>query len=355
VAKGGTPKPGRVVLDFRPRGGKPCAMVLNDPGKESSNMPFGDGPAVPGSDPGLTIVAAFQADSSRLPTRVCTLSNRDGTSVSLKVDAARNLIAEVRHKGGSPTLTSKDVNGAIACLAFVTWNERTGAVELRVRDSDGKAFTSSGGKSKAPDQPLTSLEVGRVKDSKGGMAGSGEQFSGYLGELFVYAVALKPDQIQLIDGRVRDHYFQPPAPAPLKSRLKTKLAWIEPRAAWKLSASAKREECAKTVDDDTVTRWTSSATMRGGEWFQIELPVEADIAGLALDSQSNTQDYARKYKIEVSKDGSAWGTPVAEGENRSPLMEVVFRKPERARFVRITQTGTAGVNWGISEVTLFKR
>jgi hypothetical protein len=36
----------------------------------------------------------------------------------------------------------------------------------------------------------------------------------------VYSAALKPDQLQLIDGRVRDYYFVPVVPAPPSQRLK---------------------------------------------------------------------------------------------------------------------------------------
>lgn len=351
VATTGGPKSGRSVIDFRPRNGKPCALELDNTGKEKQNLPFGSS-SVPG-DKGLTIVIAFQADASHLPTRIFTLGNDDGAMVSLSVDSGKNLVAEARHQGGSPTLTSKEVNGTIPCLAFISWNAGTQAFELRVKDTAGKSYTSSGGKASSPDKPLTSLQIGRVKDGGGANAAAKDQFSGYVAELFVYSVVLKPDQIQLIDGRLRDHYFQASAPSPLKQRLKTKLAWIEPRNTWKLSASHKKEDCGKAVDDNAGSRWTGGASMKGGEWFTVELPAEADIAGLALDSQSNSQDFPRKYKVELSSDGAQWNTPVAEG-NGGALTEIIFKTPQKGRFVRVTQLGSAGNYWGISELALFK-
>jgi hypothetical protein len=353
AASGGTPRAGRVVLDFRPRGGKPCALVLDDPDKELQNMPFGSN-AVTGSDKGLTVVMAFQAEAARLPTRLFTLENSSGASVSLRVDQKKNIIAEVKRQGGGVTLTSTSVNATLASLALLTWNAGTGAVELRARDSDGKTFVSTGGKVTAPDAPLDQLSIGRVKDSQGANAGAQDQFSGYLAEFFVYSAALKPDQLQLIDGRVRDYYFVPAAPTPLKQRLKTKLAMIEPRSAWKLSASIKKEDCVKTTDGNTASRWATGAPMKGGEWFAIELPVEADIAGLALDNQSNAQDYARQLKIELSSNGTQWGAPVMQG-NGSALAEIIFKAPQKARFVRITQTGSSPSPWGINELVLFKK
>ena len=94
--------------------------------------------------------------------------------------------------------------------------------------------------------------------------------------------------------------------------------------------------------------------MKGGEWFTVELPNETTVAGLALDSQGNNQDYLRGYKIEMSADGKQWGAPVAEGTNTSSLTEIVFKAPQKGRFLRVTQTGKTGQHWGINELVLFK-
>ncbi len=170
----------------------------------------------------------------------------------------------------------------------------------------------------------------------------------------LYSILLKPDQMQLADKGVRDYYFMPTAPPPLNTRLKTKLPWIEPRSTWKLSASQKKEDVSKTVDNQTGSRWSTGASMKGGEWFTVELPTEENIAGLALDSQGNTQDYPRKYTIELSSDGAQWGPAVAQGSG-SALTEIVFKAPQKARFVRITQLGSATTHWGINELVLFKK
>ena len=354
VLTGGTPKPGRAVLDFHARNGKPCILELDNTGSETQSLPFGNkGISLP-NDKGLTVAVAFQADASKIPLRVFSLGNDDGTTVSLLVDEKKNLVVEVKNEGGSPRLVSKDVNGTLACLAFISWNATSGAVELRGRDADGKSFTSSGGKSTAPKKPLNKLLIGRAMDSTGTSVVPQDQFCGYLAEFFVYSITLQPNQIQLIDGRLRDYYFQSAPPPPLNTRLKTKLAMIEPRSTWKLNANYKKEECAKAVDNNTGTRWTTGAPMKGGEWFTVELPTEENIAGLALDSQGSNQDFIRKYKIEVSTNGTQWNPVAAEG-NGSVLTEIVFSTPQKGRFVRITQTGTAGNYWGINELVLFKK
>lgn len=342
---GGSPRAGRAVLDFRANGGQPKALVLDDPGKESEVMPFASA-EIPGGDAGLTIVVAFQADASHLPTTIFTLADDDVTSVSMRVDEKKNVVAEIKSPGGSPRIVSNSVDGTIASLAILTWNAKTDVIELRARDSFGRAFASPQVKSTAPGKPLTRLDIGSTKAERGG------QFSGFLAEFFAYGIALKPDQIQQIDGRVRDYYFVPAPPPALNTRLRTKKSWIEPRGNWAFTASAKKEDCSKAVDNNTASRWSNGAPMKGGEWFVVELPSEQPIAGLAIDSQGNSQDYIRKYRIEISKDGKDWGAPVAEGGG-GVLTEIVFN-PKPGRFLRITQLGTSSTYWGINELVLFK-
>jgi hypothetical protein len=95
--------------------------------------------------------------------------------------------------------------------------------------------------------------------------------------------------------------------------------------------------------------------MKGGEWFQVELPSEMDIAGLAMDSQANAQDYPRKFIVEVSKDGQSWEPPIVTQDGKSPLIEVVFPAVKRARVIKITQLGSANNHWGFYELVLFKK
>ena len=94
--------------------------------------------------------------------------------------------------------------------------------------------------------------------------------------------------------------------------------------------------------------------MKGGEWFTVELPAEENIAGLALDSQASNQDFIRKYRVEISTNGTQW-TPAADEGFGSAVTEIVFKTPHKARFVRITQLGSASNYWGINELVLFKK
>jgi glucose/arabinose dehydrogenase/mono/diheme cytochrome c family protein len=65
--------------------------------------------------------------------------------------------------------------------------------------------------------------------------------------------------------------------------------------------------------------------------------------------------FPRGYKVEVSMDGSAWGTPVAEGQGTGPSTIIMF-PATRAKFLRITQTATTenAPNWSIQRLRLYQ-
>jgi mono/diheme cytochrome c family protein/glucose/arabinose dehydrogenase len=50
--------------------------------------------------------------------------------------------------------------------------------------------------------------------------------------------------------------------------------------------------------------------------------------------------YPIGYKIQLSMDGKTWGAPVAQGAG-SPVTTIATFRPVQAKFVRVTQTGTA--------------
>jgi len=138
--------------------------------------------------------------------------------------------------------------------------------------------------------------------------------------------------------------------------------------------------------DDTA-RWDSGAAQRPGMWYQIELPDVVTVTELQLDSAAPGSGFlvltpplgqtprrgrdqaptrggfglpsARgpvAYTLQLSMDGTTWGTPVAHGAGETPTTVIPFT-PAQARFIRITQTGAAanGEYWGIHQVRLYGR
>ncbi len=123
---------------------------------------------------------------------------------------------------------------------------------------------------------------------------------------------------------------------------------------WKLTASANPGGCSATVDGDAKTRWDTKASQAPGQWFQIELPEETEIAGLVLDAAKSGSDFPRGYKVELSADGQKWAKPVAQGKGNGPITDIPFA-PAKAKFIRITQTGSVnGKYWSIHELAVLK-
>ena len=62
------------------------------------------------------------------------------------------------------------------------------------------------------------------------------------------------------------------------------------------------------------------------------------------------------YSLQVSMDGTTWGNPVAQGAGSAPTTVINFA-PVQARFIRITQTGTAAgtEQWAIAQVRVFAK
>ena len=115
-------------------------------------------------------------------------------------------------------------------------------------------------------------------------------------------------------------------------------------------------------------------------WFQVELPEAVTVTEVQFDaagggrlgggngvrsqqpppggapaaSQVGAPGFAREYQIQLSLDGKDWGKPVAAGPGQ-PLTVAALR-PTRARYLRITQTGSvAGAPaWVIQNLRIYE-
>ncbi len=60
------------------------------------------------------------------------------------------------------------------------------------------------------------------------------------------------------------------------------------------------------------------------------------------------------FSVQVSTNGTTWGTPVATGAGATPLTTIPFR-PVPAKFIRITQTGTTPAEyWAIGQIRVYQ-
>ena len=139
--------------------------------------------------------------------------------------------------------------------------------------------------------------------------------------------------------------------------------------SWKLTASHNSSTAPYALG---IQPWTSGVPQAAGMWLQVELPQPQLISELSFESNpaavvtgeivagapSRTAipagagrggaaaapgaapatppvGYPRNFQVQVSTDGSNWGTPVARGQGSGTNTQIAFA-PVTARFVRIT-------------------
>lgn len=124
------------------------------------------------------------------------------------------------------------------------------------------------------------------------------------------------------------------------------------RAGWTVAASIGAAP-ANMLDGDTGTRWTSGTPQTPGQSLTVDMGALATFNNVATDTakyNSETADWARGYKLELSRDGSVWST-VATGAGTLKATTIGF-PAQAARYFRLTQTGSSPDRWwSIGELT----
>jgi mono/diheme cytochrome c family protein len=158
--------------------------------------------------------------------------------------------------------------------------------------------------------------------------------------------------------------------------------------SWRVTASHNASAAPGAL---TFTTWNTAAPQQPGMWFQIELPDAVRLSEIQFESPGQggrgggrgrgaaapaagapgaapgaapaappaftppPPASPRQFKVEVSMDGATWGAPVAEGEGKGTSTLITFA-PVPAKFVRITQTGTAEppTPWSIQRLRLYE-
>jgi mono/diheme cytochrome c family protein len=149
---------------------------------------------------------------------------------------------------------------------------------------------------------------------------------------------------------------------------------------WKVTAS---HNAATAPNALTIQPWSTGVRQAAGMWLQVELPRAVQLAEVEFES-APTEDpaaaaqtaaqgsvlgapprtgggptgplgYPRAYQVQVSTDGSTWSAPVAQGQGAGADTVIAFA-PVSARFVRITQTGTAAdaPPWNVQRLRLYE-
>jgi glucosylceramidase len=117
-------------------------------------------------------------------------------------------------------------------------------------------------------------------------------------------------------------------------------------------ASPVGETPAAAVDGDASTRWSSGTAQEPGQYLQADLARPTVFDRVAIDSGGNLGDYARGWTLAASLDGTTF-KPIASGAGTGQLTAVDVPRT-RARYLRITSTGTSGSWWSIADLRLYR-
>jgi hypothetical protein len=119
-----------------------------------------------------------------------------------------------------------------------------------------------------------------------------------------------------------------------------------PRTDWvaKASASHGASPASFAIDGIGSNRWSTGAKQANGQWFKVDLGSAKTFSRIAMDAGLSTNDYPRAYQVHVSNNDADWGSAVATGAGTSAVVTSTFAT-QTARYIRVTQTGTAPANW----------
>ena len=124
-----------------------------------------------------------------------------------------------------------------------------------------------------------------------------------------------------------------------------------PRTGWIASASLKSSAAVNAIDGNAGTRWDTGTGMAAGQWFQVDMRTATTFDRVVLDASGSPGDYPRGYRVSVSDNGTSW-VDVAAGAGSSAIVNVGFSSQTK-RFLRVTQTATAGSWWSIHEFQVY--
>jgi glucosylceramidase len=117
------------------------------------------------------------------------------------------------------------------------------------------------------------------------------------------------------------------------------------------TATSAGADARLAIDGDASTRWSSGQAQSLGQNITIDLGQAKKFRRVAVDSGGNLGDYARNWQLETSSDGKKW-TTLASGKGTAQLTNVDV-ETTKARYLRISSTGSSGNWWSIADVRLY--
>lgn len=124
------------------------------------------------------------------------------------------------------------------------------------------------------------------------------------------------------------------------------------REGWTAAASLHSSQAALAVDGNNSTGWSTVTGQTYGSYLQLYLGGERSFNQVVLDAGAGAAEFPVSYQLYVSKDGAAWGNPVAEGAG-APVTVISFPYTTAA-YVRVVQTGVSSSPWTVAEINVYR-
>ena len=93
------------------------------------------------------------------------------------------------------------------------------------------------------------------------------------------------------------------------------------------------------------------AAQQPGQSLTVDLGREQTVRRVVLDTGADQGDFPRGYALATSRDGTSWHE-AATGTGSGQLTSIDVR-PTRARWLRITQTGSAPQWWSVADLRIY--
>jgi O-glycosyl hydrolase len=118
------------------------------------------------------------------------------------------------------------------------------------------------------------------------------------------------------------------------------------------SATSGAFTATQAIDGSSSTAWTSGANQAAGQTFTVDLGQAKTFDQITLNGGSLGGDAPAGYQVQTSANGSTWSAAVASGAGTSALTNITVPTTS-ARYLRITQTGSAARWWSIANLSLY--
>jgi hypothetical protein len=87
-----------------------------------------------------------------------------------------------------------------------------------------------------------------------------------------------------------------------------------------------------------------------GDWFQLDLGSAQTFDQIVLDTSASSGDFARRYELYTSDDGTTWDKPIATGPGSTVTR--ILLPTTTARYIRVVNKAGSGSWWSLHDVSV---